>query len=161
MSDRRILLALTATFVLGGLGGCTIVPYRYVELTSDNVAVTEVGRPPNGGVIGGRRDIPIRYALEEPGVSLSLAMTPGHLSLRIESSAPIAAVSIEPGHVTDMSAFGFVIRESAFEYTVNWRLVDSVGERVEIEIALEDRADPILISGVIAESGKIIYGIGI
>ena len=143
------------------LVGCTVVPYDYVELTSNNVAVTEVGRPPNGGVIGGRRNIPIRYAAEDSGVSLSIALTPGDLTLKIESSAPIAAVSLEPGHVVDMSQLGFVVRESPFAYTITWRLVDQVGTPVQIKIDLQDRAEPILITGVIARSGKTIYGIGI
>jgi hypothetical protein len=155
-SDGRILVALAATLVLVG---CTIWPYEYVELTSDNVEVTEVGRPPNRAVTGGRRDIPVRYALEDLGVSLSLALTQSSgPAFKIESSVPIAAVSIEPG---------YVFRESPFEYTIIWthRLIDNysspVGKPVQIRIDLEGRPDPILISGVVAESGRTYSGIGI
>lgn len=140
------------------LVGCaTAFPYEYVELTSDNVEVTEVGRPPNKAVIGGRTDIPIRYALKNSDVALSFALTPGE-SFKVESSAPIAAVSIEPGQA---------IRESPFAYTISWtwRLIDNesspVGKPVLIRIDLEGSPDAILISGVVAESGKLYTGTGI
>jgi hypothetical protein len=151
----RILAGLTLTLAL--VGCATPFPYEYVELTSDNVEVAEAGRPPNRAVIGGRHDIPIRYVLKDSDISLSLALTQGE-SFKVQSSAPIAAVSIEPG---------LVIRESPFAYTVAWiwRLIDNyssaVGKPVHIRIDLEGRAEPILISGVIAESGRIYSGNGL
>jgi hypothetical protein len=158
--DGRILAVLMATVALAG---CTVVPYRYVVLTSDNVAVADAGKPPVGS---GRGDIPIRYSLKDPGVSLSLTLPSGpDPSFKIRSSAPITAVSIEPGHVTSESPFGFVIRDSPFEYTVIWRLTDgeasAVGRPVQVTINLDGRDEPLLIYGVVAEAGKVRYGIGL
>lgn len=152
-------VAFAATLALAG---CTVIPYRYVQLTSENVAAAEVGKPPVGS---GRREIPLRYTLDDSGAALSLTLPAGpDLSFKIKSSAPIAAVTIEPGHVTRESPFGFVIRESPFEYTVIWRLDNessAVGTAVQIRVELEGREAPILISGVVAEAGKVRYGIGI
>jgi hypothetical protein len=62
----------------------------------------------------------------------------------IVSTVPIRAVSTDKGYPE---------RRSAFEYHVVWGL--HAADIVEISIDLEDRTDPVLISGVIVESGKV------
>jgi hypothetical protein len=134
---------LAATFLLAGCSN--FFPYEYVELTGENVEVAEMGRPPPPGYFrfGGR--IPMRYALEEPGVSLTLEVGEGGWpNLDIVSTVPIRAVSTEKGYPE---------RRSAFEYHVVWGL--HAADVVEISIDLEDRTDAVLITGVIVESGKV------
>jgi hypothetical protein len=87
----------------------------------------------------------MRYALEELGISLTLEVGEGGLpNLTIVSTVPIRAISTEKAHPE---------RRSAFEYHVVWDL--HAAEVVQIRIDFEDRSEPILISGVIAESGKV------
>ena len=151
MGNIRLHAISAATLMLVG---CHSFPFEYVELTGDNIEVTETGQPPIRSRLGGD-PIPIRYEFNEPGVSLSIAVGPkiGAPTMDIVSSVPIRAVSIEKG---------YAFRTSPFEYRVDWGLLDPqsshVGDVVQIRIDLEDRVQPILISGVIAESGKIYSG---
>src|SRR5688500_11431376 len=91
MGDIR-LHALLALALL--LAGCSSFPFQYVELTGENVEVMETHRPSVGYWPFGLDRIPIRYAIQEPGLSLTLAVEDGGLpNLRIGSSVPIRAVS--------------------------------------------------------------------
>ena len=146
ISKRRAEVVLSAALALTG---CTAFPYEYVELTSENVEVIEVARPPRVGYFRlGVGRLPIRYALKECGVSLTLAVGDSwSANLDILSSVPIRDVSIE-------NAYAF--RRSPFEYSLTFGVTGAsrAGEPVRIRIDLEDRSAPIVISGAIAESGK-------
>ncbi|HEY7671568.1 MAG TPA: hypothetical protein VIC71_05065 [Gammaproteobacteria bacterium] len=142
------------------LAGCFTFPYEYLELTGENVEITETGRPRVDTWHHGGGPIPLSYALEEPGVSLTLAVGPlsGPPNLVIVSSVRIRAVSIEP-----QAIHGVARPTSPFEYSLEWwdfRITldnpkaSHVGHVVQIRVELEGRADPVLISGVIAQSGK-------
>lgn len=128
------------------LSGCSSFnPYHYVELTGENVEVTEEGRPPPPGYFRFGGQIPLRYSLEEPGVSLTFAVGEGGLpNLDVSSSVPIRAISVEKGQPE---------RRSTHDFHVVWGL--SAGDVVQMRIDLENRADPVLITGVVAESGKV------
>lgn len=144
------------------LAGCFTFPYEYVELTGENVEVIETGRPSVDAWHHGGDRIPLSYALEGPGVSLRLAVGPlsDPPNLEIVSSVPIRAVSIEKANRARVNP------KSPFEYSVEWwdffKTLDDpdashAGEVVELRVHLEDRADPVSISGAIARSGKFTY----
>lgn len=90
--------------------------------------------------------------MKEPGLSLTIAQSADHpFGLDIESSLPISAVSIERG-----DAF----RRSASAYRVVWRSTGPqslAGQPVEIRIDLQDRAEPISISGTVTQWGKFYH----
>jgi hypothetical protein len=140
------------------LVACTRANYVYVVVDGENIEVMEVGKPPLGYWRFGGDPIAIRYALKEPGISLTLAVGNEAFvpSFEIVSSVPIHAVSVGKS--------GHAIRRSEFEYRVSWSfwrdgepLSLRVGDVVQIAIDLENRPDPVLISGVIAESGVFFF----
>ena len=145
----RIHVVLAATLVLVG---CYSVRWEHVELSAANIAVTDVARPDGGGLGVGKGKVPVRYALEEPGASLSFAMDANYwMSIQINSSVPIADVS---------TTLGDVFRVSPFEYQVNWGTTgptSQAGETLEIRIELEQRADPIVVSGVVEKWGRFYH----
>ena len=143
MGKVGILVAAVAL-----LAACTRSSYVYVALSDDNVEVTHSGEPPLRKPRFGGDPIPIRYALKEPGLSLTLAVADEAFvpSFDITSSVPIREVSV--------GTTGSAIRKSQVEYKVFWSSA-RVGQSVQIRIDLENRTDPIRISGVIAESGTV------
>ena len=152
-ASRRLLVRTSARFhalfpLTLVLAGCSSVAFQYVELTGGNVEVLETDRPSVGYWPLGLHRIPIRYALQEPGLSLTLAVEDGGLpNLSIGSSVPIRAVSTEGANT-------LVVPLSPVEYRVTW-WDKRVGDLIEVRIVLEHRVDPILISGVIADGGTI------
>jgi hypothetical protein len=144
----RIHVAVAATFMLVG---CYTVRYEYVELSGEHIAVANVARPNGDGVGLGKGKIPARYALEAPGASLTFDVDyDGGRSILITSSVPIVSVSTTVGQSD---------RVSTFKYRVGWAWAFSAseshaGETLEIRIELEQRADPIVVSGVIEKWGK-------
>ncbi len=148
--DAARLLAIAAVVLLVA---CTRSSYLYVTLAGENVEVVESGKPPLvHWRFGG--PIPIRYAVEEPGLSLVLAVgdEPFVPSLEIVSSVPLREVTVE--------AAGSVIRRSDLAYKVFWNSSRG-GNSVKIRIDLEGRATPVLLSGVIAESGTVYSSDGL
>jgi hypothetical protein len=140
---------VVATLALGlALFGCTRSNYLYVALSGANVEVAESGKPDIGAWHVGGGPIPTRYALKEAGASLTLAVGDESFvpSFEIVSSAPIRNVSV---------GSGYAIRKSEVEYKVFWSSV-RVGQSVEIAIDLEGRVDPVVVAGVVAESGSVI-----
>ena len=106
----------------------------------------------------GGEAVPVRYSVREPDASLAIVMTNEAFvpSFDILSSVPIR--SIEADHV------GIVIpRRPPLEYRVFWshsRGRDSptaVGGTVRIRIELESRAEPVLLSGVVRQSGFFFF----
>lgn len=141
---------VVVTLVLGiVLVGCTRSDYLYVELSGANVEIAEDGKPDAGVWHWGAERIPTRYALKEPGVSMTFAVGNEAFvpSLQIMSSAPIRDVSLRPA--------GYAIRKSEAEYKVFWSSVRA-GQSVEISIDLDGRIEPIVIAGSIAKSGSVI-----
>ena len=141
---------VAVTLALGlALVGCTRSDYVYVALSGANLEIAETGKPDVGAWHVGGDPIPTRYALKEPGVSLTLAVgdEPFVPSFEIVSSAPIRDVSV--------GSAGYAIRRSEAEYKVFWSSV-RVGQSVEISIDLDGRVDPIVVAGAVAESGSII-----
>lgn len=134
------------------LASCYSVRYEYVELSAQNLAVADVARP-NGGKLGvGKGEVPVRYALEEAGASLTFATDANYgMDIEISSSAPITAVS---------TTLGRVFRVSPFAYAVTWRTpgpTSHAGETLEIRIELEQRAEPIVVSGVVEKWGRFYH----
>lgn len=146
MGKKHVLVTLALGFPLVG---CTRSDYLYVTLSSANVQIAESGKPGVGAWHVGGDPIPVRYALEEPGVSLTLSVgdEPFVPTFEIVSSAPIRDVSISPG--------GYAIRKSEAEYKVFWSSV-RVGQSVEIAIDLDGRVEPVVVAGVVAKSGSVI-----
>jgi hypothetical protein len=144
MRWHRFSVAVVAVLLLGA---CTRADFVYVALAGDNVEVVESGEPPIHARRFGGAPIPIRYSVEEPGVSLVLALGNETYvpSLEIVSSVPIHDVSV--------GATGWAIRRSPLAYHVLWSL-DSVGAPVQITIDLEGRSQPVLLSGSIKKSGS-------
>ncbi|HXS80567.1 MAG TPA: hypothetical protein VN818_09795 [Gammaproteobacteria bacterium] len=135
------------------LAGCYSVRYDHVVLSGQNIEATEVARPYGGNGFGvGKGEIPVRYTLEQPDASLAFQVDANYgLSIDISSSVPIVAVS---------STMGQVVRKSPLEYWVDWATQgpdSQAGETLEIRIELQDRADPIVVSGVIEKWGTFYH----
>ena len=135
------------------LAGCYSVRYEHVVLSGQNIEATEVARPYGGSGFGvGKGEIPVRYTLERPDASLTFQVDANYgQSIDISSSVPIVAVS---------STIGRVARRSPTEYWVDWAIQgpdSQAGETLEIRIELENRADPIVVSGVIEKWGRFYH----
>jgi hypothetical protein len=150
MGNIRIYAITAAAFILAA---CHRANYLYVALRGENVEIRKTGEPPLGYWRFGGEPIPILYALKEPGVSFTLAVGKEAFapSLEIVSSVPIRAVST--------GTSGWAVPKTQFEYKVVWNSVQG-GNVVQIKVDLEDRADAVLISGVIATSGTFYYSAG-
>jgi hypothetical protein len=154
---RLVAATLACLFV----GACHRASYVYAALNGDNVTVVETGRPRHSYWRWGG-PIPIRYSVNDPGVSLTIsvgssAFTP---ELNIVSSVPIRAVEV--------SHRGTALRRSQSEYMVDWsywREPDPspvhVGDAIELKIYLDDRIDPVRVTGTITTSGSIVYSDGL
>jgi hypothetical protein len=136
------LHALTALM----LAGCSnFQPYTYLQVTGDNIEVTDTGRAPwvaygRGGV----GHIPTHYLLEEPGVTLKLAL---------DDDDPHVLTIVSPNAIREVrTRTGFALRKSPFEYIVSTGIFDA-GSPIEVRVDLEDGVGPVVISGVIVESG--------
>jgi hypothetical protein len=153
-TNRLVVLILACSLVVA----CYRASYVYVALTGDNVMVAETGEPLHSYWRFGGGPIPIRYSVDIPNVSLTIsvgtsAFTP---ELNMVSSVPIRAVEV--------SHRGSAARRSQLEYRVSWsywREPDPspvhVGDSVELRVYLENLTDPVRVTGVIMESGTIIY----
>ena len=129
------------------LGGCFSYPYTYIKPLGVNVEATREGRPPvDFGRFRGD-PIPIGYALEERGVSLTFAVRApkgfGTSNLDLASSVPIRAVSIDRGDALRLSPYEYRLTHGSRASPAE------VGDVVEITINLEDRPDAVSILGVI------------
>jgi len=134
------------------LVGCYSVRWEHVELSGENLEVTEVARPSGGGLGVGKGKIPVRYALEKPDTSLTFAMG-STVDRPITITSPVSIVAVS-------TTVGQVIRSSPFEYTVWWWSpgpVSRAGETFEIRIELQQRADPIVVKGVIEQWGRFYH----
>jgi hypothetical protein len=131
------------------LVGCTRSNYLYVALSGANLEIAESGKPDVGAWHVGGDTIPTRYVVKEPGVSLTIAVgdEPFVPSFEIVSAAPIRDVSVSPA--------GYAVRKSEAEYKVFWSSAH-VGQSVEMAIDVDGRVDPVVVAGVVAESGTII-----
>jgi hypothetical protein len=149
MHDIRIHVVLAGTLMLVG---CYSVRHEHVELSADNIEVTDVARPNGGGLGVDKGKIPMRYALVEADASLTFAMDANYgRGIQITSSAPIAAVS---------TTLGLAVRVSPFEYAVEWATpgpTSRAGQTLEIRIELEQRSSPIVVSGVVETWGRFYH----
>jgi hypothetical protein len=140
------------------LAACHRANFVYVALTGDNAKIVESGEPRIGFRRFGGNAIPIRYSVTEPGVSLTItvgneAFVP---SLVIVSSAPIRAVEV--------TSLGMAIPTNPpSEYKVFWSYWREgatpvrVGDPVHLRIELENRPEPVLVSGFVLESGFFYF----
>jgi len=140
------------------LAACHRANFVYVALTGSNCEIVESGKPPIGLWRFGGDAIPVRYSVREPGVSLAItvgneAFVP---SLDIVSSAPIRRV--------EASSFGIAIpTRPPSEYKVFWSYWREgatpirVGDPVRVTIELENRPEPVLVSGRVVESGFFYF----
>ena len=144
MRWHRFPVAVVAVFPLVA---CTRSDFVYVALAGENVEVVESGEPPISFRRFGGAPIPIRYSVEEPGVSLVLTVGNETYvpSFEIVSSVPIHDVSV--------GATGWAVRRSPLAYKVFWHS-PRVGASVQIRIDLEGRSQTVLLSGSVAKSGS-------
>lgn len=141
----------------GLLAACTRQPYAYVAFTGDNIAVTETGEPRHSYWRFGGGPIPLRYSVDEAGASLTISVTGSGLpEVIIVSSVPIRFV--------EATHRGSTRRNSQFQYTVRWSYWPqpyespvAVGDPVELKVYLEDRTDPVRLTGTVMTSGTLIY----
>jgi hypothetical protein len=153
-----LVVATLACFLVA----CTRVSYVYVALTGDNVMVVEIGEPRHSYWRFGGDPIPIRYSVSDPSASLTISVGSGTVvpDLIIESSLPI--------RVVEASHRGSANRRSEFQYIVMWSYWPEpyaspvhVGDSIELKIYLENRTDPVRVTGTIMTSGTIIYSDGL
>lgn len=153
MRNVYLVVVLFVTFVFV-FAACSRGGHVYVALSGRNVELVESGEPPRSSRCFCAVSVPLRYSLREPGVSITVALgdEPYVPSFEVRSTVPIHAISV--------GTTGFTVRRSEFAYKVLWSYwrereewSPRVGDFVQMQIELEDRAEPILVSGVIAESG--------
>jgi hypothetical protein len=147
---------LSRVFVVGALtlSACARQDYIYVALTGDNVEVVESGQPPRGFWRIGGDAIPVRYSVRDLGTQLTISLGKDGFTpvLTIVSSVPLRAVEASP------LAHAIPTRPPR-EYNVLWsysqdgRSSVHVGDTVQMRIEIENREEPVLLSGVIKKSG--------
>ena len=154
----RSLRAYAILATLLTLGACHVYPFRYVELSGENIEVTKTGDPST------RRDgepIPIEYSVMDPAVSLTIIVTNEvyNPSLDIVSSLPIRTVTFG---TTRALSTRISLQTCVNKFHCRVSLQNDkpgfadVGDVVRLTIELEDRVDPISITGAVAESGHFV-----
>jgi hypothetical protein len=150
----RIPAALAATFVVSG---CYSVRYEYLDFSGDNLEIAELARPNTHGLDVGKGKIPFRYALDLPDASLTVAPDPNHpCGLVIESSVPILTVGLRQFSNATNSTISRQVSPGSPEAEVYWDCggPTHAGETIEIRVELENRREPILLSGVVVRWGR-------
>ena len=147
---------LSAVFVVMALALCACArqDYIYVALTGDTVRVVESGQPPRGFWRIGGGAIPVRYSVEGLGAQLTISLGKDGFSpvLNVLSSVPIRAIEASPLATA-------IPTRPPLEYDVLWsysrdgRSSVHVGDTVQMRIEIQDREEPVLLSGVIKQSG--------
>lgn len=156
MSHLRVW-AMLATLLT--LGACHSYPYRYVAFSGDNIEVTKTGEPASIVVRHRGEPIPVGYSVIDPDVSLTLVIAnePYVPTFDVVSSRPIRAITFGTASAlargVPISTFCGTSLQCRVSLLTDKPGLPEIDEEVRLTIELDDRVEPISISGRVAESG--------